>query len=646
LGNPVLTEHTHTAPGPFPLDVSGYRQLALDPAADSIAPEDLDQLRMNIQIVRDTVVFFTGVCGAKGLAGHTGGAYNIVPEILIGDAFMRGSDAVYPVLFDEAGHRVAIQYAVAAFNGVFPMEKLLTYREAGGGLYGHPELDRSLGILFSSGRLGHLWPFANGVARANPGKAVLVYGSDGSQQEGNDAEAARHAVAGGLNVKVVIDDNNVTIAGHPLDYLPGFDLTKTLVGHGMTVYEGDGEDIDGLVERMKLALQSPGPVAVVNRRLMAPGVPEIEGTSKGHDVIPAEAAIAYLEARGHRAAADTVRNTLKVSAPIVAYRGSTEETAANRGEFGKIVNGILDRIDPAERAQKIFVIDSDLEGSTGLKPIREAYPEVFCSGGVMERGNFSAAAGFGFDAGKQGVFSTFSAFLEMIVSELTMARLNDANVLCHFSHAGVDEISDNTCHFGINVFFAHNGLEEQDATRLYFPADAGQMKACVERVFTDRGLRFVFTNRSKLPYILREDGGRFFDEGYAFEPGRDDIVREGSAGYVVSYGEMLYRALDAVERARAEGIDVGLMNKSTLNVADDEAVRRAGSTPFTLVVEGQNTQTGLGVRYGTWLLERGLAPRYAHMGVVRPGAGGQAEQVPHQGLAPDDILARIRTLHR
>ena len=65
----------------------------------------------------------------------------------------------------------------------------------------------------------------------------------------------------------------------------------------------------------------------------------------------------------------------------------------------------------------------------------------------MERGNFSAAAGFGFEEGKTGVFSTFSAFLEMIISEITMARLNNCNVLSHFSHSGVDEMADNTCHF-------------------------------------------------------------------------------------------------------------------------------------------------------------------------------------------------------
>ncbi len=60
------------------------------------------------------------------------------------------------------------------------------------------------------------------------------------------------------------------------------------------------------------------------------------------------------------------------------------------------------------------MIDSDLEGSCGLLKIHAAFPEVFISSGIMERGNFSAAAGFGMEAGKQGIFGTFSAFLEML----------------------------------------------------------------------------------------------------------------------------------------------------------------------------------------------------------------------------------------
>lgn len=631
----------------FPIDVSAYKPLAFDPAKARLDADEMALLRANIQLVRDSIIFFTAISGIKGMAGHTGGPYSIVPEVLIADAFMRASDRIYPVLFDEAGHRVAIQYAMAAFNGVIPFEKLLHYREYGHGLFGHPELDPHIGVKFSSGRLGHLWPFVNGVAKAHPDKVVFLFGSDGSQQEGNDAEAARFAVAQRLNVKVIVDDNNVTISGHPRDYLPGFDVARTLAGHGMTVDAGEGEDIATLYSRMQKAVMTDGPVAVINKRLMAPGVPGIEGNHSGHDVIKKEFAIQYLNARGQKAAAEYLES-LQAPKTSFTYLGSSKETASNRAEFGNIVNGILAKMSKEERIAQVLVIDSDLEGSTGLSAIRKAFPEVCVNGGVQERGNFSVAAGFGFEKGRQAIFSTFSAFLEMIVSEATMARLNEANVICHFSHAGVDEIADNTCHYGINIFFANGGLEETDNTRLYFAADALQLKAIVETIWDDPGLRFVFTTRSKVPYILRGNGSRYFSDenNYQFVPGKDEIIRTGTRGWVVSYGEMLYRALDAVEQARRMGIEVGLVNKPTLNLPDPVTIDLVGKSHFVLVVEGQNRQTGLGSRFGSWLLEEGHSPRYDYMGVIRPGNGGISEHVPHQGLAPADILNRILELSK
>jgi transketolase C-terminal domain/subunit/transketolase N-terminal domain/subunit len=628
----------------FPINTSGYKPLSLEFGVAELDADTLAQLETNIQIVRDTIIFYTAVAGVKGVGGHTGGAYGIVPEVLIADGFMRGTGKVYPSYFDEAGHRVAIQYAMSAFNEVIPFEKLLHYREAGHGLYGHPELDPELGVTFASGRLGHMWPFINGVAKAHPDQAVVMFGSDGSQQEGNDAEAARFAVAQNLNVKLFIDDNNITIAGHPSDYLKGYNITKTLEGHGMTVDEGNGENFAALYSRMNKAFTTDGPIALVNKRPMGPGIEGVEGTNAGHDVINKAAAIQYLETRGQTEAVEYL-NGVQGKKSSATYQGSSEEMGSNRSEFGNVVNGILDKLPEDERVNSVYVIDSDLEGSTGLKSIHQEHPEVFVRAGIMERGNFSAAAGFGFEKGKQGIFSTFSAFLEMIISEASMARLNGSNVMCHFSHAGVDEISDNTCHFGINVFLAHSGLPEGDQTRLYFPADASQLKTVVETIWNDEGIRYVFSTRSKVPYILKEDGSRFFDEGYTFTPGKDDIIREGSAGYVVSYGELLYRALDAVDRARAEGIDVGLINKTTLNMVDEESIQRVGGSSFALVVEGQNENTGLGSRYGTWLLQRGLTPKYGDMGVRKPGGGGIPEHIPFQGLAPDDILNRIRTLH-
>ncbi len=628
----------------FPIDLGAFVRLPLDPSRPELAASEHTRLLANVQLCRDAIVFFTAVADAKGLGGHTGGPYDIVPEVLIADGLMHGSDRVLPVLFDEAGHRVAIQYLMSVLRGHMPAERLLHYREAGSKLPGHPERSLTPGVEFSSGRLGHLWPYCNGVARANPGKAVIVFGSDGAQMEGNDAEAARFAVAYGLDIKLIIDDNDVTITGHPSEYLRGFDVARTLAGHGLTVDVGDGEDIDALYRRMRGALATPGPVALVNKRTMAPGLKGIEGSPKAHDVVKVPVAIEYLEARGHTQAVAYLRALGKASRPT-AYRGISKAAwGSNRDEFGHGVCKVLAAMEPKERVRSVLVIDNDLAGSCGLVHIRDAFPEVYVEGGVMERHNFSAAAGFGSEPSRQGIFGTFSAFLEMLISEITMARLNEARVLAHFSHAGVDDMADNSCHFGLNNFFAANGVAEGDTTRLYFPADARQMRAVVSRVFGDPGLRFVFSTRSPVPEILDESGAPRFGDGYVFEPGKDEIIRHGTAGWVVSYGEMLFRALDAVERLRESGLDVGLVHKPTLNVVDEAMLQRIGKSRFVLVVESQNRDTGLGVRFGTWLLKRGYAPRYAHLGSARGGDGGLWEHMAHQGLDPDSIVSQIQAL--
>ena len=150
---------------------------------------------------------------------------------------------------------------MSAIEGHIPAEHLLHYREANSKLPGHPELGLTPGVKFSSGRLGHVWPWVNGISLANKDKTVFMLGSDGSQQEGNDAEAARLAVAQNLNVKLLIDDNDVTIAGHPSQYLKGYDISKTLEGHGLKVVTVQGEDLQSLWGGLCEILKHDGPAA-------------------------------------------------------------------------------------------------------------------------------------------------------------------------------------------------------------------------------------------------------------------------------------------------------------------------------------------------------------------------------------------------
>lgn len=207
-------------------------------------------------------------------------------------------------------------------------------------------------------------------------------------------------------------------------------------------------------------------------------------------------------------------------------------------------------------------------------------------------------------------------------------------------------MADNTCHFGLNNMFAANGLpdEGRDRTRLYFPADQHQFRACLKRIFGDPGLRFIFSTRSAVPDLLTESGERIYADDFQFESGKDDVIREGSAGYIVTFGETVYRALDAVIRLKAEGISVGLINKSTLNVYDESMMKKLAAAPAVLVAESLNVSTGLGSRFGSELLKRGFRGRYNHIGTNREGSGGLWQQMGHQGIDSDGIMDSVKSL--
>ena len=527
-----------------------------------------------------------------------------------------------------------------------PAERLLHYREFDSGLPGHPEKLLTPGVEFSSGRLGHMWAFVNGVAIANPGKAVVLLGSDGSQMEGDNAEAARLTVGKQLNVKVLVDDNNVTIAGHPQEYMAGYDLSRTLSGYGLTTETTMGEDLDALYIDLCRAFRDTTPHALVIKRPMAPGIKGAEGSPHAHEVLKVDTAIEYLQGRGYESAIAMLKAAKPEKSPLT-FKGSSG-VGKNRDDFGKIINEILDGMSEEQRLDSVRVFDNDLEGSCGLHHIRKAHPEIFVRGGIMERGNFSAAAGFGSSKGKQGIFATFSAFLEMCVSEITMSRLNFSNVLAHFSHSGVDDMADNTCHFGINSMYADGGVKPghgDDTTRLYFPVDQHQFAACVKRIYGDPGLRFLFTTRASVPDIL-DEGGKPLYKDAPFEPGKDYVVRDDEGGWRL---RRCIRRGSVPGSRRCHHLAGGRGKRrpdqqATVNVVDAEMMKKLAAAPFVLVVEGWNVKTGLGSRFGSYLLQAGFKGKYNHIGTHLEGSGGLWQQMGHQGLDSAGIQESVKAL--
>ncbi|PBK74571.1 hypothetical protein ARMSODRAFT_1055124 [Armillaria solidipes] len=153
-------------------------------------------------------------------------------------------------------------------------------------------------------------------------------------------------------------------------------------------------------------------------------------------------------------------------------------------------------------------------------------------------------------------------------------------------------INNNMLHFGINFLFADNSLSDVKSFR-YFPTDPAQMIAVVKHVFFKRGLRFIFSTQSKVPYILKEDSKtKYFGNGYEFVPGKDEVIIKG------------------------------LINKPTLNSVDEE----------------------LGSKFEMWLLKRGLTPKYAYLGTTKEGCSDLWKQFPYQSLNSESIATKIALL--
>ncbi len=73
-------------------------------------------------------------------------------------------------------------------------------------------------------------------------------------------------------------------------------------------------------------------------------------------------------------------------------------------------------------------------------------------------------------------------------------------------------------------------------------------------------------------------------------------------------------------------------------------MRKLARVPFVLVAEGWNVKTGLGSRFGSYLLQAGFNGKYNHIGTHKEGAGGLWQQMGYQGLDSDAILNAIKAL--
>lgn len=163
------------------------------------------------------------------------------------------------ILVLSNGHTVPVRYAAMAHSGYFDKQELLTLRQLGSRLQGHPERTRLPGLEHVSGPLGSGLSQAIGMALAmrmdeDSHRWVYCVMGDGELNEGNIWEAA---MLGGKeqlgNVIGIIDRNNIQIDGPTEQVMPLEDLKAKWEAFGWHVITIDGNNIEAVIDACAMA---------------------------------------------------------------------------------------------------------------------------------------------------------------------------------------------------------------------------------------------------------------------------------------------------------------------------------------------------------------------------------------------------------
>ena len=169
-------------------------------------------------------------------------------------------DAQRDIFLMSNGHCVPVQYAVMAERGYFDKQELLTLRQLGSRLQGHPERTKLPGLENTSGPLGCGIGQGAGYAYAlqyldhQPHRWVYVVTGDGELDEGNNWESIMFAAKYKLSQLVVfVDRNNIQIDGNTEDVMPLENLRAKWESFGWHVQEIDGHNIDSIIDAVGMA---------------------------------------------------------------------------------------------------------------------------------------------------------------------------------------------------------------------------------------------------------------------------------------------------------------------------------------------------------------------------------------------------------
>jgi transketolase len=255
--------------------------------------KNIEDLREKARNIRKLIIQMLG----KACSGHPGGSLSSADLITVLYCAVLRHNPAQPRWPDRdrfhmsKGHCCPLWYAVLAETGYFPKEKLLTLRQLGSMLQGHPDR-RTPGVDVASGSLGQGLSVAVGMSLAarldTKDYRVYCLMGDGETQEGNIWEAAMAASHYKCdNLCGILDYNGFQIDGKTCDVMNIEPVAAKWQAFGWHTIEIDGHDIPRILKAYEEARAVKGkPSIIIARTTKGKGVSFMENVCSFHGVAP------------------------------------------------------------------------------------------------------------------------------------------------------------------------------------------------------------------------------------------------------------------------------------------------------------------------------------------------------------------------
>lgn len=248
----------------------------------------------------------------------------------------------------------------------------------------------------------------------------------------------------------------------------------------------------------------------------------------------------------------------------------------------------------------LIVFDADLAGSTKTGTFRKAFPDRHFNCGIAE-GNMVAVAAGAASAGLVVFASSFAMFaagraFEQIRNSIGYPHLN---VKIGATHGGISVGEDGASHQCCEDFALMRSIP---GMVVLSPSDDVEAKAAVKAAYEHQGPVYIRFGRLAVPVIHEE-------EGYTFQIGKGETLREGTDVAIIATGLMVAEAMEAADALKEQGISARVINICTIKPLDEELVLKAAQECGKIITcEEHSIVGGLGEAVCSLLAEKCPTP--------------------------------------